>query len=122
MLCEGKIADLALITVEYDQFWTAKLLDLQSVDVPELQASKAGSCHGMTWPAWLSPKVKLHYKARLLSSKCQQTQTYWNVMSCGLAGLKILVAGHPLGGDSLSLTKGAASRVFPAAHLPYLDP
>ena len=41
MLCEGKIADLALVTVDDDQFWTDDLLDLQFVDVPELQASKA---------------------------------------------------------------------------------
>ena len=37
VLCEGKIADLALVTVEDDQFWTDELLDLQFVDVPELQ-------------------------------------------------------------------------------------
>ena len=41
-LCEGKSADLALVTVEDDQFWTDELLDLQFVDVPELQASLAG--------------------------------------------------------------------------------
>ena len=41
VLCEGKIADLALVTVEDDQFWTDELLDLQFVDVPELQASAA---------------------------------------------------------------------------------
>ncbi|DBA92177.1 hypothetical protein WJX77_001540 [Trebouxia sp. C0004] len=62
VLCEGKIADLALVTVEDDQFWTDELLDLQFVDVPELQDS-------------------------------------------------ILVAGYPLGGDSLSITKGIVSRV-----------
>ena len=39
VLCEGKIADLALVTVEDDQFWTDELLDLQFVDVPELQVS-----------------------------------------------------------------------------------
>lgn len=39
VLCEGKIADLALVTVEDDHFWTDELLDLQFVDVPELQAS-----------------------------------------------------------------------------------
>ena len=42
VLCEGNIADLALVTVEDDQFWTDELLDLQLVDVPELQASIAG--------------------------------------------------------------------------------
>lgn len=41
VLCEGKIADLALVTVEDDQFWTDELLDLRFVDVPELQASTA---------------------------------------------------------------------------------
>lgn len=41
VLCEGKVADLALVTVEDDQFWTEELLDLQFVDVPELQASIA---------------------------------------------------------------------------------
>jgi len=39
VLCEGKIADLALVTVEDDQFWTDELLDLQFVDVPELQVT-----------------------------------------------------------------------------------
>ena len=39
VLCEGKIADLALVTVEDAHFWTDELLDLQFVDVPELQAS-----------------------------------------------------------------------------------
>lgn len=43
VLCEGKIADLALVTVEDDQFWTDELLDLQFVDVPELQAIIATS-------------------------------------------------------------------------------
>lgn len=38
VLCEGKIADLALVTVEDGQFWTDELLDLHFVDVPELQA------------------------------------------------------------------------------------
>ena len=42
VLCEGKIADLALVTVEDDQFWTDELLDLQFVDVPELQVLPAG--------------------------------------------------------------------------------
>lgn len=42
VLCEGKIADLALVTVEDDQFWTDELLDLQFVDVPELQVIPAG--------------------------------------------------------------------------------
>lgn len=37
VLCEGKIADLALVTVEDDLFWTDELLDLEFVDVPELQ-------------------------------------------------------------------------------------
>ena len=41
VLCEGKIADLALVTVEDDQFWTDELLDLQFVDVPELQVKLA---------------------------------------------------------------------------------
>lgn len=41
VLCEGKIADLALVTVEDDLFWTDELLDLQFVDVPELQVTLA---------------------------------------------------------------------------------
>lgn len=40
VLCEGKIADLALVTVEDDLFWTDELLDLEFVDVPELQVSQ----------------------------------------------------------------------------------
>lgn len=39
VLCEGKIADLALVTVEDDLFWTDELLDLEFVDVPELQVT-----------------------------------------------------------------------------------
>eukprot|EP00891_Asterochloris_glomerata_P000822 jgi/Astpho2/822/e_gw1.00016.51.1_t len=62
VLCEGKICDLALLTVEEEDFWTADLVSLQFVDVPELQDS-------------------------------------------------ILVAGFPIGGDSLSITKGIVSRV-----------
>ena len=79
--------------------------------------------HGMTLPEWLSPKVKLHRKARLLSSKCQQTQLERRYTSVAVALQdSILVAGYPLGGDSLSITKGIVSWVFPAAHLPNLDP
>ena len=37
VLCEGKICDLALLTVEEEDFWTADLVSLQFVDVPELQ-------------------------------------------------------------------------------------
>ena len=57
VLCEGKIADLALVTVEDDQFWTNELLDLQFVDVPELQVSSClhvciESVHALLVP-WL---------------------------------------------------------------------
>eukprot|EP00884_Botryococcus_braunii_P011067 jgi/Botrbrau1/19962/Bobra.0059s0078.1 len=62
VLCEGKICDLALLTVDDSDFWGDDLLGLEFVDVPELQDS-------------------------------------------------ILVAGYPLGGDSLSITKGIVSRV-----------
>ncbi|KAK9810951.1 hypothetical protein WJX73_000637 [Symbiochloris irregularis] len=62
VLCEGKICDLALLTVDSSEFWTSNLMSLQFVAVPELQDS-------------------------------------------------ILVAGYPLGGDSLSITKGIVSRV-----------
>ena len=37
VLCDGKICDLALLTVEEEDFWTADLVSLQFVDVPELQ-------------------------------------------------------------------------------------
>ena len=46
VLCEGKIADLALVTVEDDLFWIDELLDLQFVDVPELQASTSSTMGG----------------------------------------------------------------------------
>lgn len=60
--CEGRICDLALLTVDDDGFWEDDLQPLQFVDVPELQDA-------------------------------------------------ILVAGYPMGGDSLSITKGIVSRV-----------
>lgn len=62
VLCEGRICDLALLTVDAPEFWSGNLMSLQFVEVPELQDS-------------------------------------------------ILVAGYPLGGDSLSITKGIVSRV-----------
>ncbi|KAK9834040.1 hypothetical protein WJX81_005089 [Elliptochloris bilobata] len=62
VLCEAKICDLALLTVDADDFWLGDLMSLRFVQVPELQDS-------------------------------------------------ILVAGYPLGGDSLSITKGIVSRV-----------
>ncbi|CAL5219318.1 g1127 [Coccomyxa viridis] len=62
LLCEGIICDLALLTVDEEEFWSEDLMSLQFVDVPELQDS-------------------------------------------------ILVAGYPMGGDSLSITKGIVSRV-----------
>mmetsp|Transcript_34326 Transcript_34326/g.86516 ORF Transcript_34326/g.86516 Transcript_34326/m.86516 type:complete len:426 (+) Transcript_34326:161-1438(+) len=60
--CDGRICDLALLTVDDDGFWEDDLQPLQFVDVPELQDT-------------------------------------------------ILVAGYPMGGDSLSITKGIVSRV-----------
>lgn len=62
LLCEGKVCDLALLTVDDAAFWADELIPLTFVDVPELQDS-------------------------------------------------ILVAGYPLGGDSLSITKGIVSRI-----------
>lgn len=37
VLCEGKICDLALLTVDSSEFWTSNLMSLQFVAVPELQ-------------------------------------------------------------------------------------
>ena len=47
VLCEGRIADLALVTVQDDHFWTDELLDLHFVDVPELQASIPTTLYGL---------------------------------------------------------------------------
>ncbi|GFH05869.1 PDZ_3 domain-containing protein, partial [Haematococcus lacustris] len=73
VVCEGKVCDLALLTVREEAFWVSDLPALTFVDVPELQAS-------------------------------------------------IAVAGYPVGGDSLSVTKGIVSRLTlvrysPAARL-----
>lgn len=62
LLCDGKVADLALLTVDDALFWEEDLVSLTLVEVPELQES-------------------------------------------------ILVAGYPLGGDSLSITQGIVSRI-----------
>ncbi|GFR42650.1 hypothetical protein Agub_g3587 [Astrephomene gubernaculifera] len=62
LVCEGKVCDLALLTVRDDAFWAAELRGLDFVDVPELQ----------------SP---------------------------------IAVAGYPVGGDNISVTKGIVSRI-----------
>lgn len=61
VLCEGKIADLALVTVEDDQFWTDELLDLQFVDVPELQASAAKHCNICSFTQIAFTVVKVKY-------------------------------------------------------------
>lgn len=37
LLCEGIICDLALLTVDEEEFWSEDLMSLQFVDVPELQ-------------------------------------------------------------------------------------
>lgn len=42
VLCEGKICDLALLTVDDEDFWGDDLLGLQFVDVPELQVRAGG--------------------------------------------------------------------------------
>lgn len=39
ILCEGIICDLALLTVDEDEFWSGDLMSLQFVDVPELQVA-----------------------------------------------------------------------------------
>mmetsp|Transcript_1851 Transcript_1851/g.5421 ORF Transcript_1851/g.5421 Transcript_1851/m.5421 type:complete len:526 (+) Transcript_1851:247-1824(+) len=62
VLCDGKVCDLALLTVEDEAFWTDDMQSLTFVSTPELQD-------------------------------------------------EILVAGYPMGGDSLSITKGIVSRV-----------
>lgn len=92
VLCEGKIADLALVTVEDDQFWTDELLDLQFVDVPELQASIASnvmrgarymfvcSTHSITNPGCLSCERYLFDQVPCLKLLLQ-------IRRCGTAGL-----------------------------------
>jgi len=62
ILCEGKVCDLAILTVKDALFWSEDLKGLIFVPEPELQAS-------------------------------------------------ISVAGYPVGGDSLSITKGIVSRL-----------
>eukprot|EP00386_Alphamonas_edax_P006293 GDKI01020425.1.p1 GENE.GDKI01020425.1~~GDKI01020425.1.p1 ORF type:complete len:548 (+),score=159.47 GDKI01020425.1:159-1802(+) len=62
VVCEGKVCDLALLTVHDDKFWQGEIKALTFSEVPELQ----------------SP---------------------------------ISVAGYPVGGDSLSITKGIVSRL-----------
>ena len=37
VLCEAKICDLALLTVDSDDFWLGDLMSLRFVQVPELQ-------------------------------------------------------------------------------------
>lgn len=41
VVCDGKMADLALLTVKEDVFWTG-LRGLEFVDVPDLQSPIAG--------------------------------------------------------------------------------
>lgn len=50
ILCEGIICDLALLTVDEDEFWSEDLMSLQFVDVPELQV-------------YARPKVYLSFRA-----------------------------------------------------------
>ncbi len=45
VLCEAKICDLALLTVDSDDFWLGDLMSLRFVQVPELQVRV---CH--PWP------------------------------------------------------------------------
>ena len=44
VLCEGKICDLALLSVNSSEFWADDLMPLQFVDVPELQVTLARPC------------------------------------------------------------------------------
>jgi hypothetical protein len=37
VLCEGKVCDLALLTVDDDGFWSSELREIEFVDVPNLQ-------------------------------------------------------------------------------------
>ena len=50
ILCEGIICDLALLTVDEDEFWSEDLMSLQFVDVPELQV-------------YAQPMFHLHFRA-----------------------------------------------------------
>jgi hypothetical protein len=43
ILCEGIICDLALLTVDEDDFWSEDLMSLQFVSVPELQVLLSAS-------------------------------------------------------------------------------
>jgi len=70
VLCNGRMCDLALLTVDEPGFWEEDMQPLKFVDVPELQES-------------------------------------------------ILAAGYPMGGDSLSITKGIVSRVTMTTYAHY---
>ena len=48
VLCEAKVCDLALLTVDCDDFWLGDLMSLRFVQVPELQVSKF---LGIAWSA-----------------------------------------------------------------------
>ena len=50
VLCEGKVCDLALLSVSSQDFWADDLMPLQFVDIPELQVStRQARCPA--WPA-----------------------------------------------------------------------
>lgn len=78
VVCEGKAADLALLTVEDDAFWGSS-------------GSGSGKNSGAQGPGAALQELRLVDVPDLQSP--------------------IAVAGYPVGGDSLSITKGIVSRV-----------
>ena len=117
VLCEGKICDLALLSVNSSEFWADDLMPLQFVDVPELQVTLAGpysraACCSANPACSVCPTAGIGLiMAGTALSSLSQCEHVVNVRLAALTQDSILVAGYPLGGDSLSITKGIVSRV-----------
>ena len=47
VLCEAKVCDLALLTVDCDDFWLGDLMSLRFVQVPELQVAVSSFSHSL---------------------------------------------------------------------------
>ena len=84
LLCEGIICDLALLTVDEEEFWSEDLMSLQFVDVPELQVHAVLLIPSRSCRVPLNHGVVRACKASMPRASCHTCISGANSAPCGI--------------------------------------
>ena len=90
VLCEGKICDLALLSVSSSEFWADDLMPLEFVEVPELQVQ-----HCRLWPldqlppccCAVFPSLPCFREGTDKAAACRPPRVLWDPKADSASGL-----------------------------------